>query len=121
VHFWRLDASTDDYEFDCTGILRTGHRNNIFNVQALPGSASHIVTCARDRQVRVFDVSRAWPAAPSTHAPVTLDTDSACIRVFRCHTGDVKRIVVDGATQFMTVSEVRTQVRREAQAQPQSH
>lgn len=59
VHFWRLDASGTDYSFDCVGAIRTGHTANIFGVRMLPSSASTLVTCARDSQVRVFDATRA--------------------------------------------------------------
>lgn len=60
-------------------------------------------TVAGDKQVRVFDVAGHSPVGQETiHS-----TSESAIRVLRCHSGRVKRIIVeDSPDLFLTVAEV---------------
>ncbi|KIJ56646.1 hypothetical protein M422DRAFT_22796 [Sphaerobolus stellatus SS14] len=108
IHLWRLDPSqsdgTDEYPLHCTAKIHTGHTANIFSAQIL-GNSSRIVTCAADKQVRVFDVNRAGLYNYAGEL-TEYQEEQSCIRVFKCHRDRVKRIVTeDSPDYFLTVAE----------------
>ncbi|OSD04253.1 WD40 repeat-like protein [Trametes coccinea BRFM310] len=106
VRLWRMDTENaeQDYGFVCDTVIQTGHRANIFNAQMLPHS-SRIVTVAGDKQVRVFDHEKA-PGHPGDHGETEYYARQAAIRVLRCHSARVKRIVTeDSPDLFLTVAE----------------
>ncbi|KZW04202.1 WD40 repeat-like protein [Exidia glandulosa HHB12029] len=105
VHLWRMAVTDEEYDFTCTSIIDTGHRSNIFNVKLLPSSSNHLVTCARDGTVRVFDATRARQPRAANEKPLRQREADAHVAVLRCHDSDVKRLVVDGPSQVMSVSE----------------
>lgn len=97
-------ASQEEYPFACQSVISTGHTHNIFNAQMLP-SSTRIATVSGDRQVRVFDVGEAVGQSP-TGSEMEYTTRESCIRVLRCHTGRVKRIITeDSPDLFLTVAE----------------
>ncbi|KAI0732902.1 WD40 repeat-like protein [Fomitopsis betulina] len=106
VRVWRMDPSepAEDYPFQCEAVIKTGHRNNIFNARMLPQS-SRIVTVAADRQVRISDVGAIVHS--TRYSDTTEYTSSqANVKVLRCHKGRVKRIVTEESPDmFLTVAE----------------
>ncbi|CAA7259796.1 unnamed protein product [Cyclocybe aegerita] len=109
VRLWRMETSDtiQDYPFMSHCVINTGHRANIFSAQMLPQS-SRIATAAGDTQVRVFDVQSAL--APTNVAQdlteTVLSTNQSCIRVIRCHSDRVKRVVVEESSDlFLSLSE----------------
>ncbi|KAL6299681.1 WD40 repeat-like protein [Sparassis latifolia] len=106
VRLWRIDPSDSsrEYPFVCNAVIHTGHRANIFNAQMLPNS-SRIATVAGDGQVRISDAGSAV-GQPSLGNETELTTRQANIRILRCHSGRVKRIVTEESPDlFLTVSE----------------
>ena len=70
--------------------LRTGHKANIFSVKFLPQSSNQkLVSCAGDRQVRVYD----------------LESTPMGTHLFKCHSSRVKRIETTGPHTFLSCSE----------------
>ncbi|KAG9006616.1 hypothetical protein FRB94_000542 [Tulasnella sp. JGI-2019a] len=114
-------SSTD--QFTCSVTLQTGHTGNVFAAHFLPHTSdAHVATCAADKQVRVFDVTR---TTGGTSRPMHVRSSEAggmrersweertegmcCLRVLRCHTKRTKRIVTeDSPNFFLTVSEDHT-------------
>lgn len=48
VRVWRMDPSepAEDYPFQCEAVIKTGHRNNIFNARMLPQSSRmYVLSC----------------------------------------------------------------------------
>ncbi|KAI0081776.1 WD40 repeat-like protein [Panus rudis PR-1116 ss-1] len=106
VRIWRMDTSdtSQEYPFVCDAVIRTGHRSNIFNAQMLPHS-TRIATVARDKQVRVFDVTDVL-AQPGDGRETVYTARQTSARVLRCHNGSVKRVTTeDSPDVFLTVSE----------------
>ncbi|KAI0650815.1 WD40 repeat-like protein [Trametes meyenii] len=106
VCLWRMktDNTEKEYPFVCDTVIHTGHHANIFNAQMLPHS-SRIVTVAGDRQVRIFDYEKA-AGHPGNHGETQYYDHQAAIRILRCHTRRVKRIVTeDSPDLFLTVAE----------------
>lgn len=85
----------EDEHFTTNLILRTGHTGNVFNCQFLPHTSDmRIVTCAADKEVRVFDLARPGGAGTGdwttkTKGRVWEERPEAqcCIRVLDCHYG----------------------------------
>ncbi|KAI0698580.1 WD40-repeat-containing domain protein [Cytidiella melzeri] len=106
IRLWRLDSSdtSREYPFVCNGVVRTGHRGNIFNAQLLPHSA-RITTVARDGQGGISDVGDCF-RQPASSKETLYTTRSTSLRILRCHKDAVKRIVTeDSPDLFLTVSE----------------
>ncbi|EMD40731.1 hypothetical protein CERSUDRAFT_111309 [Gelatoporia subvermispora B] len=106
VRLWRLDTAdtSKDYPFVCEAVIHTGHRANIFNAQMLPYS-SRIATVAGDQQVRISDVG-ALSTLSKFGGETVFGTREANVRVLRCHSGRVKRIITEESPDiFLTVGE----------------
>ncbi|PFH52759.1 hypothetical protein AMATHDRAFT_1806 [Amanita thiersii Skay4041] len=104
VRIWRMDQTDtiQEYPFVCRAVISTGHRANIFNVAQLPCS-TRIATVAGDKQVRILDAETVFTtAAVETECGVR----SSSIRVLRCHSDRVKRLVTeDSPNLFLSVAE----------------
>ncbi|KAJ1915403.1 hypothetical protein H4219_004333 [Mycoemilia scoparia] len=103
-------------------VIHTGHEMNIFSVKLLPQPNDHIlVTCSRDKEIRVFDLNKMIDNLGSiTIRPHTLlsgigyqqeesnvqvlDGNRFILRVCRCHTSSVKRIatIPDSPYEFLS-------------------
>ncbi|CAK5275516.1 unnamed protein product [Mycena citricolor] len=102
VQIWSMDPSLEhDYPYICRGVLKTGHRANIFNAKMLPHS-SKIATVSADAQVRLHDMGDL-----SVSAPISIsDGRYSCTQTLRCHEQRVKRIVTEDSPHlFLTVAE----------------
>ncbi|KAF5333136.1 hypothetical protein D9611_002459 [Ephemerocybe angulata] len=106
VRLWRMDPTADsesDYPFVCRSVIKTGHRANIFNVAMLPHS-DRIVTCAGDKQIRVFDAAAALDIQDGLETEFSARELSS--RVIRCHKGRVKKLLTeDSPDVFLSLSE----------------
>ncbi|KAI0340937.1 WD40 repeat-like protein [Trametopsis cervina] len=106
VRLWKIDPfdQSKEYPFVCDAVIRTGHRNNIFNAQLLPHSA-RLATVARDGQVRIADIGDCFQQVGSGREAV-YTTRQTNLRVLRCHKDAVKRIITEESPDlFLTVSE----------------
>ncbi|KAF9534294.1 WD40-repeat-containing domain protein [Crepidotus variabilis] len=107
VRLWKLDTchSTSEYPFTSRCVIHTGHTANIFSAQMLPHSWK-IATAAGDNEVRVFDVRSALSTTTSFDREVSLSARQSCLRVIRCHSDRVKRVITEESQDaFLTVSE----------------
>ncbi|KAJ3541920.1 hypothetical protein NMY22_g3702 [Coprinellus aureogranulatus] len=106
VRLWRMDPASDsesDYPFVCRSVIQTGHRANIFNCHMLPFS-NRIVTCAGDKQIRVFDATTALEVRDGLETEFSARSCSG--RVIRCHNHRVKKIVTEESPDcFLSLSE----------------
>ncbi|WVQ84875.1 hypothetical protein IAT38_007038 [Cryptococcus sp. DSM 104549] len=111
ICMWQPDPSPDSFSPHALKIydtIFTGHRANIFSAKFLPNSNTPtIVSCAGDKEVRVFDVMRLgrgesmWRPGRYELGPVG---DS--FRVLQCHQDRTKRIATENSPwMFLTVSE----------------
>jgi hypothetical protein len=67
-------------------------------------------TVAGDKQVRVFDVGEAATSDAGQAETWFFEPDS-CLRVLRCHSERVKRIVTEESPDlFLSISEVRAHI-----------
>ncbi|KAF8309338.1 WD40 repeat-like protein [Clavulina sp. PMI_390] len=97
ICFWRLPNDNAD-RYECKLKIKTGHTANVFSAQFLPTSPL-VATAAGDRQVRIFDVTR----SDYEHKA------DASIRVLRCHSSRVKRVITqDSPSYFLSVAEDKT-------------
>ncbi|KZT74391.1 WD40 repeat-like protein [Daedalea quercina L-15889] len=106
VRVWRMDSndSSRDYPFKCETVIYTGHRGNVFNAHMLPHS-TRIATVAADRQLRISDVEAAVHS-PRYNGETEYTSSQANVKVLRCHSGRVKRIVTEESPDmFLTVAE----------------
>ncbi|KAG8936745.1 hypothetical protein FRC02_012027 [Tulasnella sp. 418] len=109
------ESGLDSPSFACFRTIHTGHVGNVFNAHFLPCTNNAIIaTCARDRQVRVFDITRGHAITTGTRPSGRAgsnweEMDGCCTRLLKCHKGSVKRIVTeDSPNYFLTVSEDHT-------------
>ncbi|TFK23275.1 WD repeat-containing protein [Coprinopsis marcescibilis] len=108
VRLWRMDPSTSEQQFPfvCRSVITTGHRANIFNVQMLPYS-NRIATCAGDHQIRIFDATT--PLEVRDGKETTFAARECTVRIIRCHTERVKKLVVEESPDvFLSLSEDAT-------------
>ncbi|WWD19486.1 hypothetical protein CI109_103946 [Kwoniella shandongensis] len=96
--------------------ISTGHRANIFSAKFLPNANTPtIVSCAGDREVRVFEVERlgreesgGWGMGTGSgrNRGELFGHSGDGVRVLRCHTDRTKRIATENSPfLFLTVSE----------------
>ncbi|PWN47068.1 WD40 repeat-like protein [Violaceomyces palustris] len=109
---WATTTSYPDLSIGMSGLICTGHRANIFSVKWAPNcSDRRLFTCAGDKQVRVFDLSRASDYSIESMSCgrefTKWETHSgACIKTFRCHRGRAKRISTENSPDvFLTCAE----------------
>ncbi|ORY73852.1 WD40-repeat-containing domain protein [Leucosporidium creatinivorum] len=127
ICIWKpgVDPSTSDdsatspsLHLGWTEVIDTGHRANIFSVKWAPYTPTRLFSCAGDSTVRVYDLSLAsnptlssstvfHSTSGSAHPPWTHhEAASACTRVLRCHTSQVKRVSTENSPDvFLTCSE----------------
>ena len=128
ICIWASDPdslnTTSPHPMKLVDTIATGHRANIFSAKFLPNTNTPtIVSCAGDKQVRVFEVERLGrmdPAGgrsqreelygldgPGWVSTCHLKTDAdGSVRVLRCHTDRTKRIATENSPYlFLTVSE----------------
>lgn len=105
-----LDSRPNSINLSCVGAIRTGHTDNVFAAQLLAPNSSIVATCARDRQVRVFDLERASGTTRSRPGYGYGEAGSdARLHLLKCHTRQVKRIVTEQSpSTFLTVAGVST-------------
>jgi nuclear receptor interaction protein len=95
VNIYSYHPETSTKQFELATTIETGHSRNIFSVKFMPHSNDRtIVTAAGDSQIRVFDIER---ASFSAGAHQRLSTNSTEAKVFRSHSGAVKRIVTEAS------------------------
>ncbi|GAA6014413.1 hypothetical protein JCM10207_005452 [Rhodosporidiobolus poonsookiae] len=107
------EAVAPDMGYGLSETIDTGHRANIFSVKWAPGLSTRLFSCAGDATVRVYDLSLATNSSlssanisvPSRSPWVHHENETACTRVFRCHTSRVKRIVAESQDVILTCGE----------------
>ncbi|QRV87975.1 WD repeat protein [Ceratobasidium sp. AG-Ba] len=95
----------------CVTAIRTGHSDNVFSAHLLSTHASLVATCARDRQVRVFDLERAGGTSTKdiSFGVGEVGASDAMVYLLRCHTRQVKRVVTENSPSiFLSVAGDRT-------------
>ena len=128
IYSYQPDSSTAPFALNTT--ILTGHRGNIFSVKFMPHTDDRtLVSCARDSQVRVFDIEYAGSGGNNSNSNSS-DTNVAAAasrtarfgnffagvqylshsrangRCYRSHADSVKRIVTESSPYlFLTCSE----------------
>ena len=124
IYSYQPESSTSPFSLNTT--ILTGHRGNIFSVKFMPHSNDRtLVSCARDSQVRIFDIEYAGSnnnanANPNVAASAArtarfgnffagvqyLSDSNTNSRCYRSHADSVKRIVTESSPYlFLTCSE----------------
>lgn len=89
--------------------IDTGHQANIFSVKWAPGMSDRLFSAAGDATVRVYDISDSVTASTVTGANGKTwqhHEQSACVRVFRCHSDRTKRVATETNPDiFLTCAE----------------
>lgn len=104
-----LDSKPNSINLSCVSAIRTGHTDNVFAAKLLAPGSSIVATCARDRQVRVFDLERAGGTSTTRRTGYGHDEagNEARLHLLKCHTRQVKRIVTEHSpSTFLTVAGV---------------
>ncbi|KAF8605379.1 WD40 repeat-like protein [Ceratobasidium sp. AG-I] len=102
-----LDSRPNSINLSCVSAIRTGHTDNVFAAQLLVPDSSLVATCARDRQVRVFDLERAGGTSTRGKPGSGYGEagNEARLHLLKCHTRQVKRIVTEQSpSTFLTVA-----------------
>lgn len=102
-----LDSKLSSMNLSCVSAIRTGHTDNVFSAKLLAPGSSIVATCARDRQVRVFDLERAGGTSTTRRTGYGYGEagDEARLHLLKCHTRQVKRIVTEQSpSTFLTVA-----------------
>jgi WD40 repeat protein len=104
----KLDTRPNSLNLRCVTAIRTGHTDNVFSAQLLASGSPLVATCARDRQVRVFDLERAGGTSTKDIGYGAGEAGSeARLHLLRCHTRQVKRVVTEESPSiFLTVAGV---------------
>ncbi|KAG8735374.1 hypothetical protein FRC12_018105 [Ceratobasidium sp. 428] len=102
------DAQSSSINLRCVTAIRTGHTDNVFSAQLLATGSSLVATCARDRQVRIFDLERAGGTSTKDIGYGVGEAGSeAMVHLLKCHTRQVKRVVTEQSpSAFLTVAGV---------------
>ncbi|EIW71830.1 hypothetical protein TREMEDRAFT_27687 [Tremella mesenterica DSM 1558] len=113
ICIWKADPSptsgtaTSPHPLRLTETITTGHWANIFSARLLPNTNTPtIVSCAGDRDVRVFEVERLGRAEDHRGQRALWGVDGPGVRILKCHRDRTKRIATENSPHlFMTVSE----------------
>ncbi|RXK39423.1 hypothetical protein M231_03256 [Tremella mesenterica] len=113
ICIWKADPSptsgtaTSPHPLRLTETITTGHWANIFSARFLPNTNTPtIVSCAGDRDVRVFEVERLGRAEDHRGQRALWGVDGPGVRILKCHRDRTKRIATENSPHlFMTVSE----------------
>ncbi|ORY26663.1 WD40-repeat-containing domain protein [Naematelia encephala] len=103
-------SSSSPHPMKIVETIATGHRANIFSARFLPNTSTPtIVSCAGDRDVRVFEVERLSRVEMGMGMGVREELsgfNGPGVRVLRCHSDRTKRIATENSPHlFLTVSE----------------
>ncbi|KAK6909578.1 hypothetical protein I203_103599 [Kwoniella mangroviensis CBS 8507] len=97
-------SSYSPHPLKLSDTISTGHRANIFSAKFLPNSSTPtIVSCAGDRDVRVFEVER---LVRDTATGELKGERGDGVTILKCHKDRTKRIATENSPYlFLTVSE----------------
>ncbi|KAG9127634.1 hypothetical protein FRC07_011378 [Ceratobasidium sp. 392] len=102
----KLDTRSSSLNLRCVTAIRTGHTDNVFSAQLLATGSPLVATCARDRQVRIFDLEKAGGTSTKDIGYGVGEAGSeAMVHLLKCHTRQVKRVVTEQSpSTFLTVA-----------------
>ncbi|WWC71849.1 uncharacterized protein I206_105808 [Kwoniella pini CBS 10737] len=108
ICIWQPDphpsSSYSPHPLKLADTISTGHRANIFSAKFLPNTSTPtIVSCAGDKDVRVFEVER---LVRNTSSGELIGARGDGVTILRCHKDRTKRIATENSPYlFLTVSE----------------